>query len=150
MSLLSQATGFFTLGKLKLKSPNTQYVDIYITTNGFEFIGRDVQFGALIYISTGFNFEIPWSNIRDITRSKAGLAYVLIIHTLDNFYTILPVDPEPKVVLSGTKKNSIELLATINEAKAYVEALKGNFCTNCGEQKKPDSDFCGKCGHKFS
>ena len=153
MSLLYQATGFFNQGKLKgsmLYTPRVHFVNINITINGFEFIGINVKFAQLIKNSTGFRFDIPWSNIRSFNKSKAGLAHTIIIETLDNFYTILPVDPLPKSVLSGTKKNAVDLLATINKARAQVEKSKRIFCTNCGEKVKLYSDFCGNCGHKFS
>ena len=152
MSLLYQATGFFNQGKLKgsmLYTPRVHFVEINITINGFEFIGINVKFAQLIKNSIGYRFDIPWSDIKHFNKSKAGLVHTIIIETLDNLYTILPVDPLPKFFLSGTKKNAIELLAAINKAKTQVENSKGSFCTNCGEKRKPDSNFCGNCGYKF-
>lgn len=153
MSLLYQAAGFFTQSKMKMvQRSDVHYVIINITTNGFSFIGANVQFPGLTKDSTGFRFEVPWSSIKDIVKTKERMMHVIIIHTLDDFYTILPMDPQNMsgLGIAASKKNSKDLLATINKAKAQVDASKSKFCTNCGEQLKPDSDFCGNCGYKLS
>ena len=154
MSILYQAEGFFTQGKITMvQNPAVNYVNINITTNRFEFIGKNVQFPGIIKNSIGFRFDIPWSNIKNINKTKARMMHVIIIETLDNFYTILPLDPHSSGLgISRSKKNAFELLATINKAKAQIQVEKSNiiFCTNCGEKLKPASDFCGNCGHKVS
>ncbi|MFX0008686.1 MAG: zinc ribbon domain-containing protein [Candidatus Hermodarchaeota archaeon] len=152
MPILYQAEGFFNKGKLKgsmLYGPNVNYVEIYITENGIAFFGINIRFGALIKNSFGFRYDIPWSSIEDVRRSKAGMAYTVIIEAFDSIYTILPVDSTPKLVLSGTKKNSIQLIDAINKIKTELENINQNYCPKCGESVKSDSDFCGNCGYKL-
>jgi len=155
MSLLFQAMGFFSHGKMKMVGrPDVHYVKINITTNGFEFIGTSAWFkmSLLSKNSTGFRLDIPWSNIKNIRKSKARAMHVIIIETLDFFYTILPMDPQHTsgFGISSSNRNAIELLAAINEAKEQVDNSKSIFCTNCGEKLKLGSNFCVYCGLKIS
>ena len=70
MSLLYQAAGFFTQGKITMvQNPAVNYVSINITTNGFEFIGKNVQFPGIIKNSIGFRFDIPWAYIKSINKN---------------------------------------------------------------------------------
>lgn len=152
MSLLYQSAGFFTQNKMKMiQRSDVHYVIINISTNGFEFVGTNFNLPNFHKDSTGFRFDVPWSYIKNIIKTKERMMHVIIIHTLDDFYTILPLDPQTTsgLGISSSKKNSKDLLATINKAKAQVDASKSKFCTNCGEQIKPDSDFCGNCGYKL-
>jgi len=158
MSFLYQAAGFLSEGKMKMVQRfDVYYVNINITSYGFEFIGSFYSSQGLVKNNTGFHFDIPWSDIQDITKTRERIMHVIIIQTHDSFYTILPLDSQNKKLFTNAKKNAIELFATINEAKFQVDNLtsqartsKSTFCTNCGEKIKPDSDFCGNCGHKFS
>ena len=164
MSFLYQAAGFLSQGKMKMvQRTDVYYVVINITTNGFEFIGADIRIPGSQLMpttyknNTGFHFDIPWSEIKDIIKTRERIMHVIIIETLDDFYTILPLDSLNKKLFTNAKKNAIALYATINEAKMQVDNLtsqartsKSTFCTNCGEKIKPGSDFCGNCGHKFS
>jgi len=136
MSLLYQAAGFFTEGKITMvQNSNIHYVEINITTKGFEFVGSSIAFTGINKDSSGFYTRILWSDIRDIKKSKTRLIHVVIIETLDTFYTIIPMDPLHKSSLgiSSTKKHSMELLATIYKAKAQVKQIeksKDVFCSN--------------------
>lgn len=152
MSLLSKAAGFFTEGKLKMvQRSNVHFVNINITTNGLEFIGTSIRLPGISKNSTGFRFDVPWAHIENIVKGKTRIMHVVFIYTtLKNFYTILPIDSQNMsgAGVSSSKKNSKDLLEAI--IKAQVDASKSVYCTNCGEPIKPDSDFCGNCGYKFS
>jgi len=155
ISSLYQAAGFFSQEKMKMiQRSGVHFVDIYITTNGFEFIGTSGVFPQFIKSSTGYHLNISWSNIKSIKKTKERIMHVIIIETYDTFYTILPLDPQnmSSAGISSSKKNANDLIATINKAQTQVQAgtSRSKFCTNCGESIKPDSDFCGNCGHKFS
>ncbi|MHA1254813.1 MAG: zinc ribbon domain-containing protein [Promethearchaeota archaeon] len=164
MSILYKARGYFTVGKMKMvQNPNVHLVDINITTNGLEFIGLFDPFTkgfipgfkpfTLNKNSTGYRLDISWSDIKFINKVKRMMMRVIIVETHDLFYSILPVDPEHTKSMGITKssQNANELLASINDAQAQIQAgtPKSSFCTNCGEKRKPDSDFCGSCGFKF-
>ena len=158
MSFLYQAAGFLSQGKMKMiQRADVYFVNINITSYGFEFIGSIYSSQGVVKNSTGNRFDIPWSDIKDIIKTKERIMHVIIIQTLDDFYTILPLDSQNRKLFTNAKKNAIELFAIINEAKSQVDNLanqartsKSTFCTNCGEKIKPDSDFCWNCGHKFS
>lgn len=153
MSLLYQAAGFFTIGKMKMiQNSDVHYVSINITTNGIEFVGQSGQFPNLTKNSTGFQLYVPWVNIVSMIKTKERIMHVVRIDARDNFYTILPLDPSHSggLGVKKSKKNSIQLLESLQKVKAQIEQSKSKFCTSCGANLEPNSDFCGKCGQKLS
>ena len=161
MPFLYQTVGFLAHEKMKIVQRADVYiVNINITPNRFEFIGASTQIPGVSYINfpgvsknnIGFRLEIPWSDIKSIMKTKARAMHVIRIDTFDTFYTILPLDPQQgfRKVISSSKRNAIDLMATINKAKAQLESSSSNFCTECGEPIKPGSDFCGNCGQKIT
>jgi len=154
MSFLYQAAGFFCQGKMKMiQRRDVYYVNINITKYHFEFNGTLADFGYLgtVKDSTGYVFDIPWSNVKDIIIRKERAMHVIVSSTTDNSYTILSLDPQhvSGLGIGSSKKNAIELLVTINEAKAQVESSKNNFCSNCGDSLEDESKFCRNCGIKL-
>ena len=151
MTILYKAAGFFTEGMMAMvQSPSVHYVEINITSNGFMFEGTLVAFQGLTKNSIGFHFEIPWSVVTNVYKTKARMMHVVQIRTIDNIYTILPLDPvhTSGLGVSSSKRLSKALIETIDKARVQVENLKKKFCTECGEPLKEGSDFCGNCGNK--
>lgn len=160
MSLLYKAAGFITNRKMKMiQRPEVYYVNINITTDGFEFIGAYAAFPNLSKNSAGFSLDIPWSNIKDIKKTKSRVMHTITIETFDTFYTILPLDPDNTSTfnpMSSSKRNALELFDTINRAKAQIKDSTGStesksiLCSECGVEIPENSKFCGNCGHKAS
>jgi hypothetical protein len=161
MSLLYKAEGFFTHKKMKMvQNPEVKYVRINITTNGFEFIGAYATFATIDKNSADFHLDLPWTNIKNINKTKARAMHTITIETVDNFYTILPLDPDHFSSfnpMSHSKRNAIELLDVINKAINQIKELKNSkefeesnliICPECGVEVPNGSKFCGNCGGK--
>jgi len=156
MSLLHQATGFFAHGKMKMvQNPRVYYVKINITTNGFEFIGAYAAFATINKNSAGFRLDIPWTNIKNINKTKARAMHTITVETVESFYTILPLNPKNHSSfnpISHSKRNSIELLDIINKIIIQIKEMKEFkeskliICTECGVEVPSGSKFCGNCG----
>ena len=158
MTLLYQAAGFFTHGKMKMvQRPSVYYVKINITTNGFEFIGAYATFALIDKNSAGYRLDIPWSNIKIINKTKARAMHTVTIETSDTFYTILPVDPDNIAFnpISQSKRCAWELLDIITKAQDQVKGLQESkesnliICSACGVEVASSSKFCKNCGHKI-
>jgi len=153
MTLLYQATGFFTISKMKMvQNSDVHYVSINITTNGIEFVGQIGRFPNLTKNSTGFQHYILWANIVSIIKTKERIMHVVRIDARDNFYTILPLDSSHSggLGVKSSKKNSIQLLESLQKVKDQIEQSKNIFCPKCGANLDPKSGFCGNCGQKLS
>ena len=163
MSLLYKAAGFFTHRKMKMvQRPEVYYVKINITTDGFEFIGAYATFPTIDKNSAGFHLDIPWTNIKDVKKTKARIMHTITIETFDTFYTILPLDPDNMSTfnpMSRSKRNAMELFDVVNRAKTQVKQstesteskeFKSIICAECGAEIPYGSNFCGNCGHKSS
>ncbi|MFX1420586.1 MAG: zinc ribbon domain-containing protein [Promethearchaeota archaeon] len=152
MTLLYQAAGFFSEGEMKMvQYPGVHYAKIDITTDGLTFEGQNVTVPATGFTknSAGVHIEIPWKDISSAYKTKRRVMHVVKIETYSGkFYTIIPLD-DLKHFIKQSKKNSIALAETINKARSQVESSQLNLCPKCGKPLKPDSDFCGDCGHKL-
>jgi hypothetical protein len=160
MTILFKSVGGLYQGKtrnLLRKHEEMKIVDIIITKEGFEFIGKFVEskvMGKLIRRDyTGYRLEIPWSKIADVKRRKEGFFHIIRIETIENNepFNIFPLDPQnfSGLGIGNTKINSEELLEAINKAKNQIEHPKSLFCPECGTKFKPESNFCTYCGHQL-
>ncbi len=150
MTLLYQAAGFFCEGEMKMvQYDNVYYANIHITTEGLTFEGQNVSAPGIIKHNAGFHLELPWSDISSAYKTKRRIMHLVKIETHSGkFYTIVPLD-NLKHFIKQSKKNSLILAETINKARSQIESSQNNLCPECGKPLKPDSDFCGSCGHKL-
>ena len=154
MSVLHNAKGFITKGKMKMiNDSQVQYVDMNITTKGFELVGATFELFDFHKDSTGYRVDVSWADIKHINRTKEKLMHVIVIGTSNGFYTFMPMQPQSMspMGISSTKRHTKDLLNAINKAKAKIQIANPEviFCIACGEQLEPDSEFCGNCGKKI-
>lgn len=156
MVVLYESVGSVYQGPARLllkRGEDMNFVDINITTEGFEFIGKYIEVQGFVRDYRGYRVDIPWVKIREIKRTRDGTIFVIRIKTVDNIsFNILSLDPQniSGFGTSNAKKNSQVLIEAINKAKIQIESHQPTkFCPNCGEKLKPESDYCGKCGHKI-
>ena len=153
MSLLYQAEGFFTIGKMKMvTSPAIAYVDIFLTTNGIIFEGKAKSvFNAAVQFSIdsrGYHYEIPWSQFTRAYKSKSRLIHTVTIESnINQYYTIAPLDRST----SFGKRNAQYLADAINDAhyQAIQSKPRQNFCIKCGNRLMPGFEYCAECGQKI-
>ena len=107
-----------------------KYVDILITSEGLELIGKKIDvknsFGDRIKRDCeGYGLEIPWSKITSVRKLKEGFLHIISIETQEHEepFKILSLDLNTSGLgIKDSKRNSEMLIERINKAKAQIES----------------------------
>lgn len=144
MSILYQAEGVFCEGKLDyVWKEHIYYVDVKIKNDGLYFEGKIKQTENFYKNSTGFNYNIPLSDISKLYKSKVKLVHVVVIKkTNGKIYNLALINEHSTL----GKKNAKQFVKLYHQ---FITGLQINYCPNCGNAVEGKSLVCRNCGKKL-
>ncbi|MEJ2293913.1 MAG: tetratricopeptide repeat protein [Candidatus Lokiarchaeota archaeon] len=109
--------------KLLKQGEEMKNANIIITTKGIEIRGNYMNARGIERDYRGYQFDIPWTNLRNIKRTKDGIIRIIRIYTVDNDHiNILPLDPHnfSGLGISDARRNTKELFEIINKFRNQI------------------------------